>query len=157
MSTLSISPVSTGVLAALNVSAITDIATGGISDLEVPTGNGYPRVWFTVSEENARGLGRGGLRRIELRVYGADRSSGDNEPEGVRRLQLLMAQIVYRLEDYTLTMDGYRMGGEIFYADTIDPYDSVIAGTPCKESASNFYFWVEPTTEEPFVDLDWIQ
>ncbi len=158
MSTLALSPVSAGVFAALNVAAITDLATGGISDLEVPTDAGWPRVWFTVSEENARGLGRGGLRKMNLRVFAADRSSSEADgTEGVRRLQLLMAQIVYRLEDFELSMDGYRIADSVFYSDTLDPYDEVIAGVPCKESAANFYFWVEPTAESPFVALDWIQ
>lgn len=153
MSTLALDPVAAGVFEELSAPAITDLATGGIYDVEVPASAGFPRVWFTVSEENARGLGRGGMRKINLRVYGAQRAS--DGAEGVSRLVLLLAQVVSALEDASLTMDGYRMDGEIFYSDTIEPYDSVIAGVVCKEMASNFYFWVEPTTEENFIDSDW--
>jgi hypothetical protein len=143
VSTLSLSPVSTGVFTALNVPALTALATGGISDVDVPALSGFPRVWFTVGEENARGLGRGGLRRINLRVYGADESSGTTE--GVKRLQLLMAAVVSLLEDATLTLVGYQQAGEIVYVDTVEPYDELIAGVRCLESVAHFYFWVEPT------------
>lgn len=141
MSTLALSPVSAGIFAALNVSTLTDLATGGISDLEVPEGAGFPRVWFTVSEESTRGLGRGGLRQLFVRVYGADRSEAT---EGVRTLQLMMAAVVLLLEDAALTIAGYRQGGEVVYVGTTEPYDEIIAGVPCKECAAHFYLWAEP-------------
>lgn len=145
MSTLALSPVSAGVYAALNVSSITTLlAAGALSDLEVPEGIGFPRVWFTVRETNARGLGRGGLRRIDLRVYTADRSAAGTA-EGVKTLQAVQAAVVVVLEDATLTITGYRQAGEVVYVDTTDPTSEVIAGVQAKESASHFYFWVEPS------------
>lgn len=142
MSTMSLSPVSAGVYAALNVAAMTALAAGP-HDSVVPEGAAFPFVWFTVDEENARGLGRGGLRQVNLRVHAA---AVDTAAAGAaKHLQLILGKAVELLEDATLTIAGYAQAGEVVYHETTEPFDSIIGGKACLEAASNFTLWAEPS------------
>ena len=141
MSALLLAPVSVGVHAALNVSAVTSLAPYGPYDTEAPQSAGFPRVWFVVQEEQARGFGRGGLRKISLRVHAAGTGSATLGP--AKQLQGILGAVVATLEDATLTLVGYTQGGEINYSDTTDPFASEIGGQACWESIANFYFWVQ--------------
>lgn len=138
MSVLSLSPVSAGVYSKLNVAALTALATGGIFD-DVPQGTAFPYVWFTVEEENARGLGRGGLRQINLRVH------AESTYQGNKQLQQILSKAIELLEDQTLTITGYRQAGEIVYHETTRPFQQERAGLKYREAAANFTIWAEPT------------
>lgn len=141
MSALLLSPVSVGVYTALNVSTLTDLCSGPF-DTEVPQLTGFPACWFVLTEENARGMGTGGLRKLSLRVHAAAVGSSTLGP--AKQLQGILGAAVSLLEDATLTVSGYRAAGQVFYADTSEPFPSEIAGQACWEALSNFYLWVEP-------------
>lgn len=141
MSALALPAVAVGFHSALNQSSLTAVADGP-HDALVPQKRAFPIVWFVLSEDNARGLGRGGLRRIDARVHAAADSGATG---AAARVRAILAVVVGLLEDATLTISGYRQGGEIFYGVTTDPIPSELNGVPCLEAVSNFYFWVEPT------------
>lgn len=141
MSTLPLSAVSAGLYAALNVNALTSLASGPYDSI-VPQGASFPYVWFDVAAENARGLGRGGLRQVNVRVHAA--GTGTATAGAAKQVQGIQSVIVELLEDAALALDGYAAAGEVFYGETTEPFDSVIAGVPCVEVVSNFYLWVEP-------------
>lgn len=155
MSAIVLSPISVGIYTALNVSAVTSLASGPY-DTEAPQGANFPYVWFVVMEENARGLGRGGLRRISVRVHAASKGTATLGP--ATQLQGIMSAVVNTLEDATLTLDGAIQGGEVFYADTTEPFPSEIGGAACWEALANFYLYAESSADgDPFVDDSWIQ
>jgi hypothetical protein len=140
MSALLLSPVSAGLYTALNVVGVTSLASGPF-DTDVPQATGFPCVWFVVQEENARGFGRGGLRKISARVHAA--ATGSAAQGAAKQLQGILGAVVATLEDATLTISGYTQGGEVVYSDTTDPFPSEIGGQVCWESIANFYFWVQ--------------
>lgn len=142
MSVSTQSPVSVGVYTALNVSGLTNLASGPY-DTEVPQVTTFPCVWFVVSEENARGFGTPTLNQHTLRVHAAATASASQGP--AKQLQTILAMARTLLEDVSLTMTGYRVGGKVFYQATTEPVASEIGGKPCWEAASIYYFWVEPT------------
>lgn len=141
MSTLPLQPVSAGFFAALDQGALTDLANGPF-DTQVPQRTGFPFVWFVLSAENARGFGRGGLRRVDARVHAAVAASA--AAGAAKELQEIQAVVVNLLEDETLTISGYQQAGEITYGMTTDPVAALLNDVACWESVSNFYFWVEP-------------
>lgn len=136
MSASALSPVAAGVYAAL-APALVSLATGGVFDGVVPQGTQFPFVWFSVSEENARGMGRVGPRLVRLRVSAMSEYGGDKE------LEQILSAAVALLEDATLTVAGYRPCGEVFYDNTVDPIDEVFGGVRCREAAANFRLYVE--------------
>jgi hypothetical protein len=138
MSTAALSPVSQGVFAKLNVPALKPALVTKVSDDNVPQGTAFPYAWFTLNEDNARGMGRGGLRRVDIHVHAASAAT-TNAP-----LQAIMSKIVELLEDKTLTVPGYRQGGEVFYGEIVGPFDSVIGGVAVREAIANFWTFVEP-------------
>lgn len=141
MSALTLVPVSVGVYTALNVAGVTALASGPY-DTQVPQGTAFPYVWFTVTEQNARGLGRGGIRRVDVRVHVAAQGTAALGP--AKQIEGILAAVVTALEDATLTVTGFRMAGEVFYSDTDEPFTSEIGGATCWEAGANFYLWVEP-------------
>lgn len=141
MSTLTLSPVSVGVYTALNVSGLTSLCSGPF-DTEVPQVTSFPMCWFVLTEENARGMGTGGLRKLFLRVHAA--AKGSTTLGVAKQLQGILAQAVTLLEDASLTVSGYRTAGQVFYDSTTEPFPSEIGGVQCWEAAALFYLWVEP-------------
>jgi hypothetical protein len=139
VSVLTLSPVSAGVYAALNVSSLTDLVPR-VSDTEVRQNTGFPCCWFVVTEENARGFGRGQLARIALRVHAA--SAGSATQGAAKEVQSILSVAKNLLEDTTLTIVGYRQAGEIVYSDTSEPFPSEVGGQTCWEGIANFILWV---------------
>ncbi len=132
------SQVSVGVYSVLNVAELTALSAGPF-DSVVPQSAVLPFTWFTVSASNARGMGMGGLRLIDIRVHAASPYGGAKE------VQNILAAAVHLLEDTALTVSGYAQGGLVFFAETVEPFDSLINGKQCVEAAANFYTWVEPS------------
>ncbi len=145
MSTLSLSPVSAGLYAALNVVGLTGLlgTSGGPHDTAVKQGASFPVCWFTAAEEQARGFGTGGLRKVYVTVHAASVGSAAKGP--AKELQGILGEVVVLLEDATLTVSGYtKPCGKVFYNGTTDPVESEIGGQACWEAVANFYLWVEP-------------
>jgi hypothetical protein len=140
MSGVALSPVSVAIYAKLNVSALKPgtWALSGIHEGIVPQGAAFPYVWYSVSEDNARGLGRGGLRQVNLTVHAASTYQGD------KQLQQIIGKVVDLLEDAALVIVGYRQGGEVVYHEAVGPFDSTIGGVRCREMVANFTIWAEP-------------
>src|SRR5262245_45960379 len=94
---LSLSPVSAGIYAALNVAALTDLAPGGVRD-DVPENVVFPFVLFEVSEDaqlgglgTKPGSGRLPEVRIRLIVY--------SQYAGMKEAQTVMAKAIELLKD----------------------------------------------------------
>lgn len=140
---LLLGPVSAAVYAALNVPALTTLAPGGVSDAQVPQGAGFPRVWFTVSESNAGGMGSSAVvAKINLRIYAAAiRTATAGAPS---ELQDVLNAAKDLLEDVVLTFSsGVQAAGGIFYGETPEATPDLIEGVPCWTQASNYYLWAE--------------
>lgn len=140
--TLALNTVSAAIYAALNVAAVTALASGPF-DTVVPQGTAFPYVWFTVNEEQAGGMGSVGvLGKVNVRVYAASNGSVGSGP--AQELGAILDAVRGLLEDHVLTFgQGFQAAGGLFYSDTPDATPEVINGVPCWTRASNYYGWVE--------------
>jgi hypothetical protein len=138
-----LSPVSAAVYTALNVAALTALATGGVHD-DVPQGTSYPFVLFTVAQVPMYGLGAragsgpgGTVSQIDLRVhvYTQDR--------GFKTAQAIIAKVTELLQG-TLTMTGYS-SRSVFDREAIPFPDEVVSGVKVKELVKDFTLFVEET------------
>jgi hypothetical protein len=123
-----LSPASAAVYAALNVSALTSLAPGGVSD-DVAQNTVFPCVFYEVQESNRGGLGtKPGTTRlmeVELRVHVFTASAGLSEA------QTIMAKVIELLKD-PLTVTGYASAA-IFHDETVPLSDEMVAGVRVKE------------------------
>lgn len=139
MAYLSLSPVGAGLYTLLNVAALTDLATGGLSD-DPAQGTAFPFVWYEIMEtEDRRGFGTGGLPEIELRVHTF------SSYEGFREAHLINQQVITLLRDQAVTISGYAQAGLIFYDRTVPLADEVLNGVKCHELVSFFRLYAEET------------
>lgn len=138
MPSLALSPVSVGVYNALNVSGLTALVSTRIYD-DVPQGATFPFVLYTAQERETRGFGTGSLPLVDLRVHAFSTYAG------MKDAQSIAAKVVELLKDQTLTVSGYVVCGRVFYDDTVVINESIVNGVKCKEIASNFRVYVEPS------------
>ncbi len=125
----SLDPVSAAVYSTLNVSALTDLATGGVGD-DIEQLNGYPAVLYEVQERNLGGLGSkpGTGKRVlevDLRCHVFSTYSGFYEA------QLVMNKIVELLANPP-SVTGYS-SPLIFHDDTVPLGDEIVAGVKVRE------------------------
>lgn len=131
--------VSVGVYAALNVSAVTTLATGGVFD-DVPQQVEFPFVLFEVAEAAQWGgfgtkAGVDALPEIDLRVHVY------SQYQGFKEAQAVMVQVIKALVP-TPTVSGYSSWA-IFHDETTAFGDEVVAGQKCKELVARFRLYVE--------------
>jgi len=133
-----LSAVSAGVYAALNVSAVTSLATGGVGD-DVAQGTGFPFVLYEVSEIPEGGIGsRPGLGQLPMvdlmvRVF--------SKYEGMYEAQTIMNQVIGALATPP-TVSGYSSWA-IFHDGTFPVGDETVAGVKVKELVARFRLYVE--------------
>jgi hypothetical protein len=134
MADLALDPVSVAVYTALNVASLQALATGGIFD-DIPQEVSFPCVLYVVHEEENRGLGTGGLPKVDLNVhaYGLD----------LVGLQAIAKKAIELLKDQLLTVSGYNHCGAVFYDRTLTIPDSVINGVKVHELVAQFRIFVE--------------
>ena len=78
-----LSPVSQGIYAALNVSALTGLLAGGVHD-DVPQAPSYPFVQYEVQlERDLGGFGTKALPQLEIRVHVFSQYAGWQEAETI--------------------------------------------------------------------------
>jgi len=133
---LSLSPVSVGVLAALNVAGLTALVGTNIHD-DVPQAPAYPFVWYEVSEQDVRGFGMVGLPEVELRVHCF------STYEGMKEAQAINQKVVELLRDQLITVTGYQQAGRVFYDNTVSLPNELINGVKVREVVSLFRIYVE--------------
>jgi hypothetical protein len=136
MADLALDPVSDAVYAALNVAALTALATGGISD-DPAQGTTFPFVWYEVQEVPAGGFGTGALPEVTLRVHTYSRY------EGMKEAQPIAKQIVALLRNQALTVAGYNHCGRVFYDGTFPAPNEELNGVKVHELVSLFRIYVE--------------
>src|ERR1700752_3658503 len=102
--------VSAAVYTALNVPAVTALATGGVSD-DPSQGTVFPFIWFEVRMSNVGGLGSGELREVEVVVYSFTKGNG------LRPTQQLDAQAQAQLTHQQLVISGYEHRWGVFNDD----------------------------------------
>ncbi len=133
-----LSPVSVGVFTALNVSAVTTLATGGVGD-DIAQGTGYPFVLYEVHETAAGGFGtKPGLRQlpqIDLIVHVFSQYEGSSEAQAV------MNAVIGALATPP-TVSGYGSWA-IFHDETINLGDQIVSGLKVKELVARFRLFVE--------------
>lgn len=137
---LSLSPVSVAVYTALNVAALTSLATGGVHD-DLPQNLSFPMVLFEVAETQQLGgfgtrVGLGQLPEVEIRltVY--------TKTVGMKTAQAVMAKALELLATAPATVTGYSSWA-IFWDSTIPIPESMIAGEKVQELVSTGRLYVE--------------
>ncbi len=136
MAYLALSPVSVAVDNALNVAALTALATGGIYD-GIPQAPSYPLVFFEVQEEDQRPFGGGGLPQVTLRVHAF------STHEGMKEAQTIIAKAIQLLRDVSLSVTGYAQAGKVFYDRTVALPNEVVRGVEVRELVAEFRIYVE--------------
>lgn len=136
MAYLALDAVSAAVYTALNVSALTTLATGGVGDHIAQT-TSFPYVWFEVRERDVRGFGTGGLPEVELRVHTF------STYEGAKEAQSVAQKAIQLLKDVSLTITGYTQAGKVFYDETIPIYGEILNGVQVIEIVSLFRIYAE--------------
>jgi hypothetical protein len=127
-----LNPAAAAVYAALQSMSV----AGGVQDA-VPQTPTLPFVWYELQERDGRGLGTGFLPELELRVHVFS-------AVGTRReAQSLVDQVIDRLKDATLQIEGYRQCGLVFYDDTIPLLDEELNGVKVHELVSQFRIYAE--------------
>ena len=139
MSYTALSPVSAAVYAALNVSAVTSLLGGGISD-DRPQTSAYPCIWFEAAEAEQLGgfgtrPGLGMLPEIDLRVHVL------STYQGLKQAQTIMEQAINALKTAP-AVTGYDSWA-IFHDRTIPLQDELEAGVKVKELVAFFRLYVE--------------
>lgn len=141
LQTLSLGPVTEGIIAALNVPMLTDLAPGGVWT-DIPQGTSYPAVLVDVDESEQLGgfgtkPGLGMVPKIALRFHVYSQYAGWDEARRV------MSVVKYLLRDKDcLSIDGWS-AREIVWYDTHSEPDEVLAGQKVKELTANAGLFVE--------------
>lgn len=133
---LSLSAVSVGVYAALNVAGLTALVGSRIYD-ELPAAPTYPCVAYQVEKDEARGLGTRALDEITLRV--STLSTYADGSEG----QAIVAKVEDLLKDVSLTISGHVVAGLTFWRRSVRLPDQEINGVKVHEWVSEFAIYVE--------------
>ncbi len=140
-----LSPVSVGLYAALNVAAVTALATGGVGD-DIAQGTGFPFLLFVVSEKAAGGFGtqpgRGQLPQIDLRLHAFSQYGGGKAAQAVCDAAIGALFTAFDPTSPTVSITGYQTCG-IFHDETSEPFDSLVSGVKVKEIAAQLRMFVE--------------
>lgn len=133
--------VSLAIYTALNVSAVTNLATGGVGD-DIAQNTGYPFVLYEVHETPKHHMGSqpgrsGQVVEIDLVVHVY--TGGD--VQGMSRAQQIMDQVVTALATPP-AMTGWS-DWAIFYDGAVNLGDQLVAGLKVKELAGRFRLSVE--------------
>jgi hypothetical protein len=147
MAYLALDAVSAALYAVLNVSGLTALATGGISD-GIGQKKAYPFLLYVVNENSAgSGLGtkpgQSLLLEVDIRLHVFSQESGLKSAQAVMKkaIELLSATDALRS---SLASNGYRLcGGEPLYDDTVALGNAIVAGENVQELVSNFRLYVE--------------
>jgi hypothetical protein len=139
LQTLSLGPVTEGVIAALDVPILTDVAPGGVWT-DIPQAATWPAVLVDVTENQQLGgfgtkPGVGLLPEIAIRVHVYSQYAGWDEAQRV------LAVVKYLLADPP-AIDGWS-GWAIFWDDAIPLADEIVAGQKVKELVANARLYVE--------------
>lgn len=136
---LALEPVSAAIYGALNVAALTALATGGVTD-DPQQGQAFPFVSYELIEEAELGgfgsrSGTDTLPLIELRVHVFTQTPGWTAANAI------MAKVKDLLKTAP-TVSGYASCA-IFHDRTVPLPDEQIAGKKCKELVGFFRLFVE--------------
>ena len=131
--------VSTGVYTALNIAAVTALATGGVGD-DIAQNTGFPFVLFEVHEKPIGGFGTkpgvtGQLPEIDLLVHVFAQG------ESYVAAQTLMNQVIAALTTAP-AVSGYSSWA-IFHDETLNLGDQLVAGLKVKELVARLRLYVE--------------
>jgi hypothetical protein len=131
-------PVAEAVVVVLQDPTLQAAAIGGIWD-DLPQNPQFPCVWFELQAIENRGLGRGGLPRLELRTHVFSDYGGLMQAREIDRL------IIGLLRDQPVPVDPalYTCCGETVWNGTIPVADEELNGVKVHELVSIFTIWVE--------------
>lgn len=135
-----LAPVSAAVYTALNVAAVTNLATGGVFNV-IPQNTAYPCVLFECSEAKQLGgfgtkPGVGQLPEMDVRVHVFSQNI-----DSLLEAQNIIEQCLKALADPP-AVAGYGSWG-IFHDSTIDLGDQLIANVTVHEVVALFRMYVE--------------
>jgi hypothetical protein len=137
MAGTALSPVAAAVHAALDVSAVTTLATGGVHRDNAAQGVAFPFISHDVRERDVRGFGTGALPEVDLRVHAYSTAPTFAEAQSI------IDAIVGLLRDAVLAVAGFQQCGRVFYDGTEPVSDSLINGVTCRELVAFFRVYVE--------------
>ncbi len=132
-------PVSAAIMTALNISAVTALATGGVFNV-IPQGTRFPAVLFEVTEPQQMGgfgtkPGVGHFPELDVFVHAFSPQGGLLEAQDI------LEQCIKALADPP-TVTGYGSWA-IFKDSETDLGDQVVAGVPVYEIVARFRLYVE--------------
>lgn len=134
-----LSPVSAGVYTVLNVAALTALAPGGVGD-DIAQGTGYPFVLVEVHAKAAGGFGTkpgsGQLSEVDLLVHVF------SQFDGLSEAQTVMDKVIQLLTAAAPAVTGYSSWA-IFWDETVNLGDQIVAGLKVKELVARFRLFVE--------------
>lgn len=133
-----LSPVSAAIYAALNVSALTTLAPGGVGD-DIAQGTSYPFVLYEVHERTLNGFGsRPGIgnRTLEMDL----RLHVFSQFQGFSQAQAVLAKCIQLLATPP-TVTGYGSWA-IFWDDAIPLSAQLVAGVRVNELVANGRLYV---------------
>ena len=134
---LSLSPVSVGLYAALDVAGLTALVGSRIYD-GVPQAPVFPFVYYAVQEaREMRGFGTGGMPEVtfDVEVF--------SQYEGMKEAQTVMQKVIELLRDQPLTVSGYAQAGRVFYDATVASPIDMINGVKVSGVVSRFRTYME--------------
>lgn len=141
MASSALSPVASGIFAALQTTAM-DTALAGGWHADVPPKPTYPFGWIeTFDERDRRGLGTGELPEIEVRLHVFAQAS--TTIGGFQQAQAATRVMKGLLRDATVTIDGYRQCGHLTFRSTVQLSDQELNGVKVHEIVSTFTVWAE--------------
>jgi hypothetical protein len=149
-----LSPVSVALYSALNVAAVTALATGGVGDdMEqrvVATDGSFPTfLLYVVSEKAVGGFGtKPGLKQlpqVDVRLHAFAQYDGAKPAQALLDAALGALFTAFDPTSPTVTISGYATCS-LFHDDTSEPFDSLVAGLKVKEVVANLRLFAESTT-----------
>ena len=122
--------VSEATYTALNVSAMTALATGGVYE-DPPQGVNFPFVWFTVREDDTDGTFSQVFKNCRIAVHGFSQYQGSQE------VQTIMNKAVDLLRHTTPSLDNHT-SLLLTHESTTGLPDEEIAGVKTKHAVAEF-------------------
>lgn len=144
---------SVALFTALNVSAVTTLATGGVGDdlgqRVIGADGSFPTfLLFVVSERSVGGFGskpgRKQLPQVDVRLHAFVQYDGGAPAQAVIDAAIGVLFAAFDPASPTVTITGYATCS-LFHDETSEPFDSIVAGLKVKEVVATLRLFAEAT------------
>ncbi len=144
-----LSPVAVGVKAALSVSSVTSLATGGVGD-DVQQTTAFPYVLYEVSDDSSMtGFGTqpgrpGFLSNLRVRINCFSQYGGGKEVRAICAACIGAFLVAFDKDNPTVTITGHKLC-DFVWQNQSEPIDSIVNAVKVKEVVADFAMRVELT------------